>query len=227
MTTTTDNSLHPVETTSTPLTDLLETLKPIVRPLMLRHFTANCCIATSRMLRDIFEHYGYRARAVPTTVEILNAAMLRLLDSGEAFPEDRDERIAFFGERGNAWGVGIQPSETMKQSAFGGHLVLSVNGLLVDGSLSQANRPEKQIELPSLLWFRPEQSFFATKPKRQLTAGMIGECGMRYRRLDDETYRTSPNWRQRHAGVPEVYAQIVTLAELALDRKRRNGQNSV
>jgi hypothetical protein len=56
-----------------PLPTLLEEMTPIVRSTMLETFRPDCCVATCKILREVFADYGYRAREVPVTVQILNA----------------------------------------------------------------------------------------------------------------------------------------------------------
>jgi hypothetical protein len=190
---------------------LLDALSPIVRPAMLEHFREDCCIATCRILREVLAAYGYKAREVPVTVQVLNGPMQKLVDEGP-LPDDRAERVALFHQRG-AWGVGIglaHPGDPIVPGKYYGHLVLSVNGLLVDASLQQAQREQRGIVLPSLLWCRPEQGFFA-KSKGQQTRGTVGECLVSYRRLRDDSYLTSKNWRAKYAGYPQIYTKIMRM----------------
>ena len=208
------------------LTELLEAMSPILRPCMLQSFTPTCCIGTCRILIEVLAHYGFSARAVPTTVFVYNAAMMRLLDTGVEIPEDREDRLALFNQTG-AWGVGIVPDGTAPDvgGKYGGHLVLQCDGLLIDGSIQQAQRAERDIVLPSLLWFKPTPAgFFATRVKGQTTRGMLGECLLVYRRLDNPGYLDSPNWRQKHAGAPEVYRNVLTLTAIELERARKAPQ---
>jgi hypothetical protein len=214
---------HREKTTRPGLHQLCEVLAPIARTALLQYFAPNCCIATCKILRDVFAYYGYRAREVPVTVMIYNAAMQRLVEQGIAFPDDNDEKRALFDRHG-AWGIGIVPPRRGEVAAngFGGHLVLNVEGMLVDGSLQQAERVERQIVIPSLLWFTPmPNNFFALRAKGQHTSGMLNDCVVVYKRLDNEGYRVSPNWRQEHAGAPAAYRTILTLASVALATARR------
>jgi hypothetical protein len=193
-----------------PLPTLLNVMRPVVRKTMLEYFRPDCCVATCKILQTVFAEYGYKARAVAVTVQVLNGPMQKLVEQGP-LPEDHDERMALFNQHG-AWGVGIVPPENgqLKPNSFGGHLVLNVNGVLVDASLQQAQREQKGILLPALLCGHPGSSFFA-KSKGQRTGVKVGECLVSYRRLRDDSYTTGKNWREEYAGRPEAYLKIMRL----------------
>jgi hypothetical protein len=201
------------------LTQLCEILAPIVRMTMVKYFASNCCVATCKILRDVFGHYGYRARQVPVTVTIINRAMRELVEQNVTFPKEERARLAFF-ERHGAWGIGIVPvlnSKNVNGSGFGGHLVLNVDGILVDASLQQAERRDRQIILPPWLAITPVPAgFFAARAKGQQIRGVIGDCLICYRRLENEAYRISPNWRQESAGCPAAFREILTRSSQAL-----------
>lgn len=197
-------------TNKIPLPTLLNAMKPVVRRTMLEAFRPDCCIATCRILREVFADYGYKARPVAVSVEVLNAEMIALMQEGP-LPDDRAERTVLFDQRG-AWGVGIgAPGPPLNGNSFVGHLVLNVDGVLIDGSLDQAQRPEKKILLPSLLWFKPDAGFFAPRSKGQRTSGIVGDCLLNYRRIDNESYTTGKNWREQYAGKPDIYFKIARL----------------
>jgi len=200
-----------------PLPTLLNVMLPIVRKTMLEEFRPDCCVATCKILREVFTEYDYRARQVPVAVDVLNAEMQVLVQEGP-LPDDRTERLALFKRRG-AWGVGVGYGPPTDANKYAGHLVLNVNGVLVDGSLDQAERKEKRILLPSLLWFKPAPGFFAPRAKGQQSSGMIGDCRVTYRRIRNDSYLTGKNWREKYAGKPETYLKIVRLLreKLALD----------
>jgi hypothetical protein len=175
---------------------LFEAMSPIVRPTMLESFSPDCCIATCRVLRDVFAEYGYRAEAIPVTVQVLNGPMQALLELGP-LPDDRAERIALFNKTG-AWGVGIGGDKPLAPGKYCGHLVLNVHRYLVDASIDQVSRPEHNMALPPLIAFPAPPGFFAAKPKGQGVSGMIGETLIAYKRLRDDSYRTGRGWREAH-----------------------------
>lgn len=187
-------------------------------------------------MQEVFAFYGYKARAFPVSMAVYNDAMVKLADTGVEFPEDDAERHALFEKHG-AWGVGIMGPDGLalfKRRArvvqpetlggFNGHLVLQAEGMLVDGSIQQAQRSERNIVLPELLAFKAPAGFFAARVKGQTTRGMVGSNLVIYRRLDNQQYQNSPNWRQRHAGVPEVYERMLTLTSLELELARKRAQ---
>jgi hypothetical protein len=37
---------------------------------------------------------------------------------------------------------------------------------------------------------------------------MAGDCTVTYKRIRDDSYIAGKNWRERHAGAPEIYFKI-------------------
>jgi hypothetical protein len=194
------------------LETLLHALAPIVRPAMLETYQSNCCVATCKILLRVFAQYGYKARPVAVAVGVYNREMVKLMDAGVAFPEDKEERLALFNRTG-AWGVGIMAGDHAEPNSFGGHLILNVNGLLVDGSLQQAERPQYQMPLPPLLWCRPEPGFFAERVKRQRSRGNVVMDGhtmlVVYQRIANDGFRQGRDWSDTPHSI-DTYLKILS-----------------
>jgi len=205
------------------LLDLIDALAPVVRRAMLGKFTSNCCIATCRVLRRAFQHFGYEPEVLPVSVYIYNSAMARLLLAGIPFPEDARDKQRFFAISG-AWGVGILPSSSgvSRYPAFGGHLVLRVGRTLIDASIEQAQRPAKSIMLPQLLSVDPEPAFF-----RGPAAGQKAECTLSngvvvvYERLYDYSFRSSPDWKRVGTPYVEILHKIIVETKQMLEVNKR------
>lgn len=197
------------------LVRLMKAMSPVVSRAMLEHFSPDCCIATCKIMTEVFAFHGFKAQPIATTMTVLNGPMQELLRNGP-LPADLEERRALLDESG-AWSVGIgpfDPAEALangqKEDGFKGHLVLRVGPFVVDGALKQAARPEKGIDLPEMLWFKPPTGFFAARSKGQRAPGVLNGCVVTYRRLDDENWRQSRNWRDQHAGSLHAYFKILT-----------------
>jgi hypothetical protein len=199
------------------LDHLLRAMSPVVRKTMLTKCRPDCCVATCKILREVFAYYGYKARPFAVAVFIYNEAMQDLIARGVTFPEDLEKRVALFDEVG-AWGVGIHPEARGEPGV--GHLVLGVGGKLVDASLDQASRPERNINLPPLLSFDAPPGFFAERVKSQQIKGMVDGSLVIYKRVVNDTYRTSLNWREEHGGVPELYDEILTHVSINLEKMK-------
>lgn len=208
------------------LDDLVAALAPIVRPVMLRHFVPNCCVATCSVLRRVFDHYGYASEALPVTVFVFNAKMVEALKNNTV-PEVGDPRRALWFKITGAHGIGIMPESATLSAlkgvdAFGGHLVLRVRDLLVDASIAQASRPALQINLPLLVATTATDDFMRGK----LLAVNVHGCAVQYHRLNNYSFRTAPDWRERARFVEplrEILAQLERSNELANTSKSRVG----
>lgn len=202
-----------------PLSTLLCALEPVVRPVMLRHYSPDCCIATTRALRDVFKHFGYDAYPVAVSVAIVNARMARILKEHIHIPVDYCERLAFF-EREDAWGLGIGIGDPLPgygpAHGFDGHLVLRVMQTLVDASLQQADRPQKGISLGSLIAYEPGREFFRDHINRPESRVIVNGCELTYRCTFDASYRQSPDWNAREELIVMLRKTIVdkTVARL-------------
>jgi hypothetical protein len=119
------------------------------------HFGADdCCIGATRALVRVFSHYGIEARALPVQAIIRNAQMVAALEAGEAPPPGStiEEIRALARERGMRWiDLGTGRSPAGRWATYAAHLVAALpkHGILVDPTISQANRTDSpKIELP-------------------------------------------------------------------------------
>lgn len=215
-------------TKSHSLPALLDALAPVVRPAMLEEFTGNCCIATCRILRRVFERFGYDAQPVPCAVYIYNAAMMKLLATGMRMPADLKERSRFF-ELIGAWGVGIVPESATikKERVFGGHVVLIVEGMLVDASLAQVNRPDKKLMMPSFLAFEPSSRFLSKPWGQKMEVELESGDAITYERITDYSFRTAGDWLRSGQPYSDVLKKIVreTRERLGSDREQAGASN--
>jgi len=195
-----------------------------VRQAMLKEFTPDCCIATCRVLHQVFESFGYYADAVPVDVYIFNAPMAALLRDGVEIPtDDPVARRKLFDATG-AWGVGItrlsaDVGAPVVGGRYGGHLVLRVMNTLIDASLQQADRPQYGIALPSLIAFSPDvQAFFTQKRTGDKRCGIsVNRCEIIYQRMKDYSFRRSPDWLRSGSPYTDVIRSIVMQAENRLN----------
>jgi hypothetical protein len=195
--------------TRIPLKDLILLLAPIVRPVMLRYYVPTCCIATCCVLQRVFAHFGYRADPLPVAAMAFNERMLKALERNEVPPQARRlgaftvqpegmiDRQRWFDLTG-AWGVGIVPesaqvSEANGYEGFGGHLLLQVRETLVDASIAQASRPEKDIFIPMMVAMPATPEFLRGQP----LVVPLDRGALRYQRINDLTFRSAPDWQRR------------------------------
>jgi hypothetical protein len=174
------------------LHSLLARLAPVVREEMLKVAAPNCCIATVAVLRRVFRHYRFEARAVPVTVIIRNRRMVEAIAKGMPIPDD-PRRLHEWMEATGSWSVGIVPesAQVVDYPCYGGHLLCHVQDVFVDASLDQANRPQYGIVLPAFIGVTSNPEFLAG---RQMLQGTMNDCEVTYRPLRDASWRRSADW---------------------------------
>lgn len=193
------------------LTQLLDRLAPVAWPALRERYNADCCIAAAAILKEVFRRRGFDAKVIPVTVEVYNARMDKLLRSGTKLPEDRARREMLLDLTG-AWSVGIQPAgpaplaiNDQRGGGYGGHLILNVEDCLVDASIKQCDRPQRQIVLPDMV---------VTEARYLLEDGVmhfkIHDLTVVYRRLDDQSYLKARDWTRRTTPYPETLRAILT-----------------
>jgi len=194
-----------------PLLELIERLAPVAYPALCEEYLPTCCIAAAAILTRVFREYGYRAEVIPATVRIYNAGMVKLLRDRVRIPDDEERREMFF-ELHKAWGVGIVPAsakvsalQDRRGGGYGGHLLLRVNRFLIDPTIRQAERPDKDINLPDMLYY-PHAEEFAQSGR---LAVEVNGCHVFYDRIDDMSYRSAPDWNRRSTPYPETVQKII------------------
>jgi len=197
------------------LPELLERLAPVAYPTLREFYRHDCCIAAAAILIRVFEHYGFEANAIPVTLQIYNAPMVKLLMNEAPLPEDPDRRAKLF-ELTGAWGIGVVPAAStlatlngVPGGGYGGHLLVRVKEFLIDATLAQATRPDKQIVLPQLL---ATPHAFELLNSNAVSLEVNG-CAVVYRLSSDETYLEAPDWKRRTFPVPETLKRILIRLE--------------
>lgn len=196
--------------------DLIARLTPVVWPALREEYAPDCCIAATRILKGVFEHYGYTSQGVPCNVYVFNPKCHELMQKG-LVPEDPQERLALY-EKTGAWGLGItRDSERLGREIpggrFGGHLVLKVRQVLIDATLKQADRPDKQIVLPDFAVMRNVPGGFWTD--KNFTVFVDNGCTVTYEHNHNYSYRAAPDWMRGAEFAPylETVNKIIARVE--------------
>lgn len=202
------------------LDKLIPALAVVTYPTLREEYTADCCIAAAAILTRVFDEYGYKAETVPVTVHLFNKAMLELMDR-KAIPDDEDKRKILFQMTG-AWGVGIVPASAIlselskvRGGGYGGHLLVRVGGWLLDPTIQQAQRLEKNMPMPNMIATQSAKDF---ERDGKLTL-LVGECVVAYTRINDQSYRTAPDWVRRSTPFPESVRNILARTKAELEKE--------
>lgn len=185
---------------------VIEALAAEARPLILRYWRPDSCIASSRIGQLVLAHFGIRSQPLAVRVLIFNGPLWRRLARG-----DRPERgqVEQLYQEDGSWSVGLGfPSG--RPEGWPGHLILisSAPKLLIDLSLDQASRPKRGIELRPLL--RATTAPFL-RGEEELPVQM-GTTALAYQAMPGErSYLSSPDWQDtgRHQRIlPELIRRI-------------------
>lgn len=178
---------------------LFDAITDLARPVILTQYTADSCIASTRLGLDVLAYFGVPATEMPLHVGVYNAEAVALLEGGMTFPELAEElQRHSVEEDGGPWSVGIGPGG----GGYAGHLVITVPslGVVIDLSADQFTREHKNIHLKPYWarvddeeWWTDDEAFY---PLLADDGSMI----MLDRRAHDKTgYLRTPNWKRRSA----------------------------
>jgi hypothetical protein len=126
-------------------------LRDLARPELMARFGARCCIEATAATLDVLRAGGVRARELPVTVMVFNAAGWRL--QGQDILPGRSPVDETVWRLQGACSVGIGTlCDVPRPGHYGGHLaVLVEERWLLDVSIDQASRPEDGVNLTPLL----------------------------------------------------------------------------
>lgn len=173
------------------LAHILTTLAHFGRTRILQHFSTDSCILSTRIAIDVLGYYGVRARPLSVRGYLFNEAYCAAVKAGtidEQNPSTWPEEV---------WAIGI--GQRVSPTKLG-HVVAHIqdgDGLILDMSLDQANRPAKGIELSPGVFGVDEDWLLGKKH----TFYTVGTCLLMYEALpnDAKWWVTSPNWGRRDA----------------------------
>jgi hypothetical protein len=186
---------------------ILTLLAAEARPLILEHWAAYSCIASTRVAIDVLGAFGIVAEARPVHAYIFNAPLWKRLEAGEQPAAGEIDRL--FAIDGS-WSIGLGFGGDMGANKWPGHLVALVRRpqVLVDLSLDQASRPERQIDLGPII--APIRGPEFLRGEGQIV-GEVNGTVVAYETIDEHGYTLSPDWteKERHMRVvPEIVKRI-------------------
>ena len=196
---------------------LLEAYAEIARGEILREFGIESCIASTRITLEVMKKLKVPVKPLPTRLCAMNVVMARLIEEhGWPDPKTLDRWV----EEHNAHSIGLgYGPPTPDDPGWDGHLVAFVGGrYIVDASIDQVNRPQKEISVPDVIVAKIERGFITGK--RPLLV-RLSSAVLRYEVMTppDLGYRSSPNWRLRYQTQPAVERILAELRERSEDRR--------
>lgn len=107
------------------------------------------CVLISHIVRDVLRRLGYPdAACLPCIVEAHNALSVEYLQKSKDLPLNEQTSLAEEYKRlgGHILIIG-DPTDSVGDGGWAGHLVTSVDGHLIDLSIAQFSRPQKQLDI--------------------------------------------------------------------------------
>jgi hypothetical protein len=170
-----------------------------------------CCIPAPRALLRVFKHYGIEAKPLAVKVTIHNSKLRAALEENTLPPEITtalktgmfhlhstmapSECVTWLRARAMQ-PVVLGSAQTARGSyaTHAAHLVafLPKHSILIDPTIAQANRPERQIEMPVIVAQINDPRFFAGEVTWRCE---VNGCSVEYRGFPQERgYLKSTSW---------------------------------
>ena len=118
-----------------------------IRPVMNKHgYAINNCISASLLGQAALRHYGIDSELVPVGLLVGNAEAMKAIEASNGKPQkwEKDSK---------AWTVAISTTGAITSTGWDGHLVVQTeDNVLLDLSLDQTSRPEKDLLVAPLVY---------------------------------------------------------------------------
>jgi hypothetical protein len=109
---------------------------------VLREQGRGSCVQATRMGIEALRYFGVPAKPLVTLMGVGNAAWVEWMEAGGPNVSDMPEE---------AWAVGTDPTERPNERGYPAHLVIEIDGHLLDLDAMISARPERGIHVPPTL----------------------------------------------------------------------------
>jgi len=189
--------------------NLLLRYAEVARPIILQHFRADCCIASTAITIDVLKALDVSAVPFPCQAMIFNAAFIERTNRLGRWPT-REEMLEWTNGSG-PWSVGL--GYPPNDEEYVGHLaVIADNKYLVDASVDQATRPLYHLFLPPVLLANVSRDFRRSKKGAEFKLrSETGDLIIYQPQPKNRVYLTAPDWvdKSRHtAAVTKILANL-------------------
>ena len=201
--------------------EVLKVYARIARPIILEYFRKDSCIASTRITVEVFTRLGFKTIPLPCQVQIYNSKFREIFEREKHWPT-KEEMEKWITE--GAWGIGIGFGDN-KEEGYLGHLVAIVeNKHLIDSSIDQAERPNKEIFFPAILVTEVNRDFRRGKDKLTIVNDR-GTVMLYEPKIKDGKWEASPDWTviSRHIpAIERILLEIQQELEFRAVDERRN-----
>jgi hypothetical protein len=176
--------------------ELFRALSMLLAPGLERLYgRRDLCIIATRVAIDVGEYFGVEVQPLTVRAVVYNRRYEEKLGSADPFDGDFSD---------GSWAVGVGYGKA-RDAKWAGHLIASTDELFGDFSIGQAERPHRNI--------LTGPGIFGPYAGQEMWQGKVngGETIIEYRRIEDESYRRAPDWRDDSRRRPIVAALIRTI----------------
>lgn len=183
---------------------ILDGLTQHARPLILDHYRADSCIASTRVAIEVLRYFGLNAEPLPLLVLAFNAEAARMIEEGADLPTVHAETLKYStDDPGGPWTIAVGTGRQARHSGdegWAGHLVAAIPDLkvVIDLSIDQINRPHKTMNFTPVWSIVPEDDWWAGEVNNAFFR-TDEDCLLILDRnaLDPDGYKASTNWTMK------------------------------
>lgn len=109
---------------------------------VLREQKRGSCVQATRVGIEALKYFGIQTKPLVTLMGVGNAAWVEWMDTGGPAVSDMPDE---------AWAVGTDPRAKAGERGYPAHLVIEIDGCLLDLDAGISARPEREIHVPPTL----------------------------------------------------------------------------
>jgi len=197
--------------------DCIGAFADVARPIILRRYPVNRCIAATRIAIEVFNAFGVPAKPMTARFYAGNQLLYDLI--GDKRPPTTAEVARLLARGAVGWKIGFDDDPMYTASGWNRHLVAFVDRRwIVDASADQAEKPWNHLVLPRVLVARLDQPI----PVHGSTIRLGQPAGMfvEYRfEPKERSFRTAPDWELGHTARLTTSAIIDAMYDILRDRE--------
>lgn len=152
----------------------------------------DCCIMATATLIDVMDYFKLRVRPLSVKAQIFNPEMSRRIEES-GLPTLEEAEKDWFPR--SCWSVGLGHGEEQPWK-WPGHLVgILKEEILIDLTMDQCRRPEKNIELPGVVLIPLDGDFLKAEGAM---IGFLNGCRVHYVAFpEDQSYKKARDWSEK------------------------------
>lgn len=165
------------------------------------------CIASTAIGIKVLKRFGVEAWPVPVDLHIYNNTFIDMINHFDELGREPTKQEQKEWLMKGAWTIQIDRNDRDPDNHVG-HLVIGIDGHLLDLSLDQASRPHKQIHLEPMAIPATARNFYAHEGDR-FTYEVLPGCVVKYMyHPENQVPFTSPDWTRADERYHHVVERI-------------------